>query len=193
MRRTFRTAQRTDAGRIADIYAYYVKNTTVSFEYLPPDEGEMAERLTKISARFPFLVCEEEGKVAGYAYADEAFSRAAYRWSAEISVYVDRDFRRRGIGGRLVGAVEEICRRLGYRTMYALVTGENADSLVFHESIGYEKEAVFKDQGYKSGRWLDVVWLRKRLGGREVSAKFPAPVSAMSAEEMREILRFYER
>ena len=112
MRRTLRTAQRTDAGRIADIYAYYVKNTTVSFEYLPPDEGEMAERLTKISARFPFLVCEEEGKVAGYAYADEAFSRAAYRWSAEISVYVDRDFRRRGIGGRLVGAVEEICRKI---------------------------------------------------------------------------------
>lgn len=189
MRLTLRFASAEDAGRIAEIYAYYVKNTTVSFEYTPPDEREMAARIERIGARFPFLVCESGGEIVGYAYADEAFSRTAYRWCAELSVYLDRRFRRRGAGGKLVSAVEEICRRLGYRSIYALVTGENADSLAFHEALGYGREALFAGQGYKHGRWLDVVWLKKTLNPAEVSAVFPAPVSSMSAEEAAEILR----
>lgn len=187
MRLSLRRASGDDAFRIADIYAPYVKNTTVSFEYAPPDAAEMRARFLRISAEFPFLVCEADGKVAGYAYADRPFEREAYRWCAELSVYVDGKFCRRGIGGRLVGAVEEICRRLGYRKMYALVTGENENSLAFHGALGYSVSARFRGQGYKFGRTLDVYWLEKELGGDGVYTRFPRPASALSDEEWRAI------
>ena len=188
MRLSLRPASESDAGRNAGIYAVYVEATAVSFGYAPPSSEEKLSRIRRIRGRFPFLVGEADRKTVAYAYADEAFSRTAYRWCAELSVYVDPAFRHRGVGKKLTGCVEEICRRLGYRKLYALITGENAASLAFHRAVGYADCARFSEQGYKFGRWLDVYWLEKTLNGKEVAASFPRKFPELDGGELESLL-----
>ena len=152
-----------DLPEMLEIYRPYVEGSCVSFEEVLPDLAAFRRRFRGITARFPWLVWEEGGRVLGYAYASAPFERAAYRWCAEISVYVAADAHRRGIGGALCAALEERLVREGYFVVYALITSENKASLAFHAARGYRLLAEFPDSGYKDGRWLSVTWMEKRL------------------------------
>ena len=147
---------------ILDIYTPYVRNTTVSFEYEPPTLEEFTQRFRTITAQYPWLVWEENGHILGYAYASAPFSRAAYQWCAEPTVYLRPEARGQGIAGSLYAVLEEILFSQGYQVLYSLVCGENIPSLRFHEKNGYRIRAEFPRQGFKQGRWLDMIWLEKR-------------------------------
>lgn len=172
---SIRPATEGDLSAMLDIYRPYVENTAFSFEYRVPTREEFACRFREHTADFPWLVWEEEGQVLGYAYAGAPWERAAYRWCAEISVYLDPGIHGRGIGRRLYGCIEQILTGLGYRQLYALVTTENEGSLTFHRRLGYEDCCVFENCGYKMGRWLGIVWLRKQLLPLGAPEAFPAP------------------
>ena len=175
---SIRLALESDIPRILEIYRPYVEQTTVSFEYETPTLEAFTLRFREITERFPFLVWEEEGRVLGYAYATLPFSREAYRWLAEPSIYLDRDARGHGIGRKLYTALEEILKLLGYRYSYALITSENDASLCFHEALGYRVLAHFPGCAYKMGRRLGVTWMEKCLISAEIPSIFPKPFPA---------------
>lgn len=170
---TFREATRADIAAMLEIYRPYVESTTVSFEYETPSLEEFSARFERITGSFPWLVAEEDGVIAGYAYADRAFERRAYAWDADLSVYIDRRFQGRGIGRRFYELLEEALFFMGYVHVYALVTEENASSRAFHEAMGYEKMCVMKDVGFKMGKWLDVIWYEKTLRTADHPGKAP--------------------
>ena len=158
-----RLATENDIPQILEIYRPYVESTTVSFEYVCPTLEEFRSRFTKYTRQFPWLVWEEEGEILGYAYACAPFTRMAYSWVAEASVYLHPKAHRRGIGTALYRVLETILAKQGYLTLYALVTSENTPSLAFHRARGYEVRAVFPRQGFKMGKALGVTWLEKTL------------------------------
>ena len=168
-----RIATEADVPQILDIYAPYILTTTHTFEYTVPTEDEFLARFRNITAQFPWLVWEEEGQILGYAYASAPFERAAFRWTAEDSVYLRPGARGRGIGSKLVLALEEILKIQGYRKIYAIITTENKQSLEFHKKLGYRHLADFPDCGYKFGRWLGITWLDKELLSVDSPSSFP--------------------
>ena len=174
-----RPAVEEDVPEILSIYAPYVENTTITFEYDVPCHREFMQRFLDITAQYPFLVWEEDGVILGYAYASAPYTRAAYRWCAEPSVYLRPEARGRGIGRRLYAALEWILDKQGYQVLYALVTSENTGSMRFHEKMGYVSRAVFPDCGFKFGRWLGVTWMEKRLKIVQSPSGFPASWQAV--------------
>lgn len=170
---TIRDARRSDVPAMLAIYAPFVEHTAVSFEYDVPTEAEFARRLEEHQAAFPWLVCEENGRVMGYAYAGRAFERAAYGWNAEISCYLAPELRGRGVGRRLYARIEEILTRLGYYKLFAVVTSANAPSVAFHRALGFRDAACFRNVGYKQGGWYDVLWLEKTLCDRPEPQRLP--------------------
>lgn len=168
-----RIARQEDVPAMLEIYAPYVEKTTVSFEYEVPSEEAFMKRFLDHTGQFPWLVWEETGEILGYAYAGAAFERAAYRWCAESSVYLREDARCRGLGRKLMDALEGILQKQGYRVLYALITEENESSLRFHEALGFVQVACLPDCGYKMDRWLGVCYLEKRLAQKEEPEDFP--------------------
>ena len=168
-----RIALESDVPAMLAIYAPYVENTTVSFEYDVPSEETFLQRFREITRQFPWLVWEEDGRVLGYAYAARPFERAGYSWCAEPSIYLHDDARGRKIGQQLYAVLEEILKKQGYCVSYALITSENLTSLRFHEKCGYSTVAVFPDCGRKFGRWLGLHWMEKRLIISENPSTFP--------------------
>ena len=168
-----RIATESDIPAMLGIYAPYVENTTYSFEYDVPCRREFMQRFYTITAQFPWLVWEEEGRILGYAYGSPPFERAAYRWCAEPSIYLHPDAHGRGIAGKLYAALEWILQEQGYQVLYALITEENTRSLRFHEKQGYETRMILPDCGFKQGRWLGLVWMEKRIKIVESPSAFP--------------------
>ena len=168
-----RPAAEKDVPAILDIYAPYVLNTTATFEYDVPCRRDFLQRFDTITAQFPWLVWEEDGQILGYAYASPPYSRAAYSWCAEPSVYLRPEARGRGIAQKLYTVLEAILKQQGYQVLYALITEENAPSLRFHEKTGYRFCVKFPDCGFKHGRWLGLVWMEKRLKIVETPSAFP--------------------
>lgn len=162
-----------------EIYRPYVETTTVSFEYTCPSLEEFTSRFEKYTRQFPWLVWEEDGEILGYAYACAPFTRMAYSWVAEASVYLRKDAHRRGIGTALYKALEAILTKQGYLTLYTLVTSENATSLAFHQAVGYEIRAVFPRQGFKMGKALGVTWLEKTLHFVDYPQEMPISVETL--------------
>jgi len=153
-----------DAERIAEIYRPAVEGSYISFEEVVPTADEMAERMNRVLARLPWLVAEDEsGLVVGYAYASPHRERAAYRWSVDISVYVDPGRHGRGIGRALYDELLEQLRGLGFVNVYAGVTLPNPASVALHEAIGMTRVGVYHRVGYKLGGWRDVAWYELRL------------------------------
>jgi len=162
---TIRLAADTDAQAIAAIYAPYVENTPVSFEYDPPTPEEMALRIRNVrAAELPWLVATDEGRLVGYAYATRHKERAGYQWCVESSVYVDRSSHRTGIGRALYARLFEILRELGYQNVYAGTTLPNDQTVKFHESFGFAQTARFDSVGFKHGKWHDTAWWHLSLG-----------------------------
>lgn len=170
-----RFARESDVEAMLAIYAPYVLETTVTFEYVPPTVDEFLARFQSITQKLPWLVWEEEGAVLGYAYASLPFERAAYAWCAEPSIYLRRDARGRGAGKRLYAVLENLLQAMGYVVSFAIITGENEPSLAFHRANGYVPCGKMIKCGQKFGRWLDVCWLEKRLNSVEIPRNPPVP------------------
>ena len=179
----------TDAPAIAGIYAPYVLETPISFETHPPTAAEMRRRIEHYTATHPWLVYEDDARILGYAYATRHHERAAYDWSCEVSVYVDRSTHRRGIGRALYRSLFEALRRLGYYTVLAGVTEPNPASIGLHESMGFRRTGVHRNVGYKDGRWWDVAYLEMSLqdGYRDPGDR-PRRMDELSQDEREALL-----
>lgn len=185
-----RPAVESDLPAILAIYGPYVENTTCSFEYTVPTMEAFTERFRRITAQFPWLVWEEDGQVLGYAYGSAPFSRAAYRWDTEVSIYVAPEAHGKGIGKKLILALEALLRRQGYATVYSIITGENHDSAAFHAKMGYKFLVEMQHCGFKFGRWLSIIWMEKRLCPDETPTAPPTPWPALvkNTRNLSEIL-----
>ena len=151
-----RRAKPEDAGQIAEIYNYYILNTHHTFETEPLSAQEMLERVAEIGESYPYLVAEENGEILGYVYATQFKLRQAYKHSVEASIYVKNQAKQKGIGSQLY---EKLLAELAETDVHTIIAGislPNEASVRFHEKLGYEKVAHFKEVGYKLGRWVDV-------------------------------------
>lgn len=158
-----RDALPADAARCAEIYAPYVRDTAISFEDHPPDAAELARRIAAAQHEHAWLVLEDAGGVTGYAYAGPFMSRAAYRWSATVSVYLDGARRRSGGGRALYAALFDRLAGQGIRTVLAGVALPNEASEGLHRALGFELAGAYRRVGWKLGRWHDVAWYQKDL------------------------------
>ena len=166
-----RDALPEDAEALLAIYRPYVEQTAISFECEAPTAAEFAARIRNISAKYPYLVSEADGRAVGYAYAHEFGERAAYARTAELSVYVDRDLRRSGIGRMLYEELERRLKAAGYHSMVAVITApqteddpySSLDSQKFHGRMGFVKAGHLHQCGNKFGRWYDVVHMEKLI------------------------------
>lgn len=165
-----------DVPRILEIYAPYVQNTAISFEYAVPTLEEFTQRFLGITAQFPWLVWEENGAILGYAYGSLPFERTAFQWSAEASIYLCPEAQGKGIGRKLYAALEKILKAQGYKKVYAIITTANAPSVAFHKAVGYRHTATMPDCGYKLGNWHGIVWMEKDLNNWDAPPHEPLTV-----------------
>jgi phosphinothricin acetyltransferase len=163
---SIRPARPEDAAGCALVYAPYVTGSVISFELEPPDAAEM---LRRIESSHAWLVAEQDGAIAGYAYGSVHRERAAYRWSADVAVYISAAHHRRGLGRRLYAELFDVLRARGMRTLCAGVTQPNAASDRLHRSIGFEEVGVYRRIGWKDGAWHDVRWYQLDLAGGDNS------------------------
>ena len=183
-----RAARPEDAGRLAEIYAYFVENTAITFEYEAPTAEEFERRIRRTLEKYPYLVIERGGEICGYAYAGSFKERAAYDWSCELSVYIDRATEKCGLGRKIYTALERELCALGYTNLYACIAyPEQQDEYLdrnspeFHAHLGYVQVGRFSKCAYKFGRWYDMIWMGKQIGEHFTDAPQP-PVRRFDAE-----------
>lgn len=162
---TIRRATEADAEALRSIYAPYVADTTITFEYEVPSVSEFAGRIRAFGAEYPYLVCEKGGEAIGYAYADRVRERAAYDWDVELSVYLRQGTHGRGIGTVLLACLVELLEMQGIRHLYSCVTMPNEKSVRMQKKLGFEDAGRWQDSGWKFGAWM---MLR---GSRSTSAR----------------------
>lgn len=170
-----------DAAAVAEIYRPAVESSLASFEEVPPSAAEMADRILTTLQRLPWLVAEDTGGVAGYAYAAPHHQRAGYRWSVNISVYVARPHHGRGVGRALHDELLRILRRQGFVNVYAGITLPNPASVRLHEAIGMRRIGVYERVGFKHGAWRDVAWYHLRLTDPPGDPPEPIPLPELGA------------
>ncbi|MDP3433631.1 MAG: N-acetyltransferase family protein [Bacteroidota bacterium] len=158
MNASIRLAEKRDTPGILEIYSPFILETAVTFEETVPDEESFWKRIQEIMTELPFLVCEIDGRIAGYAYASGYRSRASYRWTKEVSVYVHPDFHRKRVAQALYTSLNEMVRYQGIADLLAIITIPNESSVAFHEQFGYRKCGEFLKVGYKLGQWQNVGW-----------------------------------
>ena len=164
-----RQARPEDAKDILNIYAPYVRETAISFEYEVPDEDEFRRRIQDTLRKYPYLVSEEDGRVTGYAYAGSFKWREAYKHSSEVSIYIARDQRGKGIGRALYEELERLLLKQNVFVLYACITEAyedcdpylNDDSIRFHEKMGFRLCGRHTRCGYKFDRWYNMIWMEK--------------------------------
>ena len=169
-----RLATVEDAEEILAIYAPYVRNTAITFEYDVPDIGEFRSRIESTLKNYPYLVAVEGGRIVGYAYAGAFRKRAAYQHSAEMSIYLDEQCKQQGIGKLLYQELEQRLLEQNVFSVYAGVTTSDREdevfvtdaSVRFHEKMGYAKIGEYHLCGYKFDQWYNVAWFEKTLGIR---------------------------
>ncbi len=162
-----RDAAPEDAAACAAIYAPYVTGTAITFELVPPSAEEMLGRITAALATHAWVVLEQDGCVVGYAYGGPFAKREAYRWSCEVSVYIELGRRRTGGGRALYEALFQRLAARGFRTIAAGMTTPNEASAGLHRALGFEQVGTFRNIGFKHDQWHDVAWLQRSLDGGE--------------------------
>jgi len=189
-----RLAEAADAEAVAAVYAPFVTDSVISFEAEPPVPDEMRGRIAATTVSHPWLVCELDDVVVGYAYAVAHRTRAAYRWSTDTSVYVDAVWHRRGIGRALYTSLLAILRAQGLVNACAGITLPNPASVGLHESVGFRPVGVYERIGHKSGRWHDVGWWQLALGAHAGEPDEPLPLAeAIGRDDWHDLLTAGER
>ncbi len=158
-----RPAAVRDAAACAEIYAPFVCESGVSFEERAPDELQVARRIEEISKTHPWLVAEEDGSVIGFAYASPHRERAAYRWAAEVTVYIADGQRGRGVGRALYERLLALLAHQGLHVACAGITLPNDASVALHETCGFTLVGIYRRIGWKAGAWRDVAWWQREL------------------------------
>ena len=169
-----RSASVNDAEALLNIYAYYVENTAITFEYKVPTVEEFQQRIANTLKKYPYLVAEKEGTILGYAYAGVFKDRAAYDWSAEVTIYLSHNATKCGIGRKLYEALETEMKKRGFLNLYACIGYPveedeylTKNSAQFHAHLGDQTVGEFHKCGYKFGRWYNMIWMEKLIGGNE--------------------------
>lgn len=173
-----RNATTADAKRLLDIYDYYVRNTAITFECDTPSLDAFTARMEKTMERYPFLVILNDDVIQGYAHAGPFVGRAAYDWSCELTIYLDRHAQKCGMGRMLYDALEDAAQRMGILNLYACIGCPEAEdeylttnSADFHAHMGFVKVGEFHKCGRKFGRWYNMIWMEKIIGPHDGSRK----------------------
>lgn len=177
-----RNSNVNDAERLLEIYAYYIENTAITFEYSVPTLQEFQDRIRNTLKRYPYLVIEQNGIIQGYAYAGSFIGRSAYDWSCELTVYLDHTAQKCGLGRKIYETLEEKLSQMGILNLYACIGYPqvedeylNKNSAEFHAHLGFTKVGEFHNCGYKFGRWYNMIWMEKIIGehqSKQHSVKF---------------------
>ena len=160
-----------DAEELLSIYAPYVENTAITFEYEVPSKEEFIQRIKNISSKYPYIKAVDNGRITGYAYAGNFKDRRAYDWSVETTIYVKNDCKRAGIGRALYTELERELKEMGILNMNSCIACPvkksdylNDDSIRFHTKMGFTEVGRFHNSGYKFGEWFDMIWMEKMIG-----------------------------
>ena len=178
-----RMARPADAEGILKIYSSYILADACTFETEVPNVAEFGERVAKYVRKYPWIVCEIDGVFAGYVYASSHRERAAYQWTCECSIYINDDYKGKGIGQELYSCLFEILRIQGLVNVYAGITLPNGASVRLHEKCGFEPFAIYHNIGYKLNAWHKVGWWRLRLNDYE-----PKPSPPIKFSELEPLL-----
>lgn len=166
-----RVAEESDAGELLAIYAPYVEQTAITFEYEVPSLEEFRQRIRNTLKKYPYIVAETDGELTGYAYASPFHERAAYNWAVEMSIYVDKNRKGQGIGRKLYEMMEILLRKQNILNLNACIACTEVEdeyltnaSVHYHAHLGYRMVGEFKQCGYKFHRWYNMVWMEKHIG-----------------------------
>jgi len=189
-----RVASIKDAEELLLIYAPYVTETAITFEYEVPSIEEFRKRIQRTLENYPYIVAECDGELLGYAYTGVFKDRAAYDWSVETSIYIKGEMKGLGIGRKLYEAIERISKAQNILNLNACISYPEIcdqyltrNSVEFHEYLGFQMVGEFHKCGYKFCTWYNMVWMEKLLGSH-TSAPLPViPFSQMSADVLRDI------
>ena len=185
---TFRLVRAIDCARILMIYAPYVRDTALTFEVEVPTIEAFVERTERIASRYPYIVCEENGEIVGYAYASRHRERDGYRYDVDMSVYVAQGHQGSGVAAQLYERLLVLLERLGYYNAYAACVAVNERSRRFHEKFGFVLVGTHHKTGYKLGQWYDAVWLEKMLRDHGEAPGEILGIAELSMEAVRKIL-----
>lgn len=186
MNKKIRLATEADSTSVLEIYAPFVKDTVISFEYEVPTVSEFSKRMDNIQKKYPWLICEVNDNIVGYAYASQFNGRAAYDWSVDFSIYIKPEYHKKKIGKALYTALSQLLRLQGYCNAYAGVTLPNIKSESLHESFGFKPVGVYHNVGFKFGNWYDVKWFEL-----EIQEHFKIPINPKTINEIKNTPGFY--
>ncbi len=184
-----RKATENDAESLLKIYEPYITNTTITFEYDVPTAEAFAGRIRETAAAFPYLVCEQDGVIMGYAYAHRIRERAAYDWDAELSIYLAQGTHGHGVGTTMLACLIDLLELQGLRHLYSCVTLPNEKSIRMQRRLGFADAGVWHDSGWKFDGWHDVAWLEKHIGSGKPQPVTPFP--ALDEKNIQECLQKY--
>ena len=170
-----RHATPDDAAACLEVYGPFADGTATSFEQEAPSIEEYARRIARVSRTHAFLVAEDRGVIAGFAYAGVHRERHSYRWTCEVSVYLGAGYRGRGLGRALCEPLFDLLQKQGYRMLLAGITVPNPASIGLHRALGFEEVGVYRRIGWKAGDWQDVMWLALQLGPETHEHEPPPP------------------
>lgn len=168
-----------DTEKLVEIYAPYVLNTAITFEYEVPSIEEFSKRIKTICDNYPYLVAEIDKEIVGYAYASSFHARAAYQWCVEVSIYLKEGRHGKGIGKKLYQELETRLKKQNIKNLNACIAYPDESSIAFHEAMGFTKVGHFHKCGYKLNKWWDMIWMEKLIDNHE-----EAPESFISIKEI---------
>lgn len=187
-----RFAQEKDAAALLEIYKQYI-DTTVTFEYELPSKEEFQKRIREYSKEYPYFICTYNGRCVGYVYAHHAQERAAFQWNAELSIYLDKNYREKGVGTVLYEMMFEILAKQGIKTVYGLVTTPNPKSVKLHERTGFQLAGTYHKTGYKANQWCNLLLFEKQIGEYDAKPTPMIPFCKMNRNELAAIIKKYEK
>ena len=185
-----RLATENDNIDLLKIYEQYIE-TPITFEYKLPTEEEFKARIKNITKEYPYIVCEEDNKIVGYAYANKFKDREAYSWDAELSIYIDKYYTSKGIGKKFYKILIEILKLQGIKNIYCCVTIPNEKSEKLHKSLGFKMSGVFANTGYKCGNWQDVAYFEKIVGEHDINPTQFIVIDKIEKEKLTKIIEKY--
>ena len=183
-----RMATENDAKQILNIYNYYIKTTAVTFEYDEVSEEEYAERIRDIMKVNPFLVCEINQEIVGYAYYGMYAKRAAFAWDVESTVYLNPEYKGKNVACSLYNVLIEIGKLQGYYNVYALIETSNIASIKFHEKLGFITVGTMPNIGYKFGQWWGLTEMNLRIGDFDREPEKARKINELDQNQIEKIL-----
>ncbi len=151
-----RKVQLNDVKRIKEIYNHYIANTILTFETDVLSDEQILARIQKYTPQYPWYVAEVDNKVIGYAYASEFIERTAYKFTSEITIFIDKNFTKGGAGKALLSQLIKDMQAMEFTALVSIIALPNAASIKLHKAFGFESVGHLKKAGYKLGKWVDV-------------------------------------